>query len=185
MEAAFAWLSDIVRGLLKFLPRLVIVRSTHAGVVFWTIPFFGCIVRAWHPGLHLYWPLISECEIVPVKRQTTRCAGQTLTTADSVCVKLRFVLIYDVHDAVAYLTECWDGEDTVQDHCLRAVAAKVGVTQFADLVSGEANKKLATELRRDLKRFGVNVLEATFSDMVETVVVSGMEFPESVILHQS
>ena len=66
MESAFAWLNQLIEAVFRFCPRIVIVRATHAGVK-WV---HGWKVKAMPPGLHWYWPLTTEVEVLVTARQT-------------------------------------------------------------------------------------------------------------------
>ena len=46
--------------LLRFFPWLVIVPATSAGVAF----VRGRRIKAWQPGLHWYWPLVTTYKIM-------------------------------------------------------------------------------------------------------------------------
>ena len=66
METAFAWLGQIFDAILSFVPRVLIVRATHGGVK-WR---HGSQVISMLSGLHVYWPLVTEIEIIVTARQT-------------------------------------------------------------------------------------------------------------------
>ena len=78
METAFAWLGEIMNWFGKWFPRLLIVRSTHAGVRF----RHGKKPEALMPGLRVYWPLVTEVDIIPTARQTHNLPTQALMTSD-------------------------------------------------------------------------------------------------------
>ena len=80
MESALGWLQSIFDTILKLFPRLLIVGATHGGVKF----VRGSKVVELKPGLHLYWPIVTEIETYCVVRQVIDLPTYTLTTKDYV-----------------------------------------------------------------------------------------------------
>ena len=58
---SFTWLNDIFQGLLKFIPRVILVRTTYQGILFTRK---GKVVVK-KPGLFIYWPLVSQIRLIP------------------------------------------------------------------------------------------------------------------------
>ncbi len=67
MESALGWLGQIFGAILKFFPRIIVIRATHGGVK-WK---YGKYIRAMGPGVHVYLPLITEIMNIakPIQRQ--------------------------------------------------------------------------------------------------------------------
>jgi len=169
MESALSWLGDVFRAILKTIPQLILVRSTHAGVRFRN----GSNAIEMKPGngifrtgIHVYWPLVTECEIVPVKRQTTNLQPQYLTTKDQKTIGVRGILVYEVNNVVKLLTECYDYEDTIRDLSLAAVKEVIVQHEFSHLRdNGKAiDKELGRTLRAQLNPYGVKTIRFTLSD---------------------
>lgn len=185
MDAALGWLGDIIRALIRFIPQIILVRSTHAGIKFkygcnvvpishenglllptikWrgTLPYISFI----HTGLHIYWPLVTEYEVVPIKRQTTNLQVQYLLTSDLKTIGVSGILVYEIRDVVKLLTECFDYEDTIRDLTLAAV--KEVVIQYSLEYIQESGKEMDIELtktlREQLRAFGVKTIRVTLSD---------------------
>ena len=76
MESAFAWLNQLVETFYRFFPHVLIVRATH-GAVKWVK---GKEIKALGPGLHIYWPLTTEVEVMVTARQTLAIPDQVLAT---------------------------------------------------------------------------------------------------------
>jgi hypothetical protein len=74
MESAFAWLGQLFETFYKFIPHILIVRATHGGVK-WVR---GRNVKALPSGLHWYWPLTTEVEVIVTARQTLAIPDQVL-----------------------------------------------------------------------------------------------------------
>lgn len=186
MDAALGWLGDIIRSLIKLIPQLLLVRCTHAGIKFrygsdvkiishrnglriprlrwyknW-IPYF-CFL---HSGLHIYWPLVTECEVVPIRRQTTNLQVQYLSTSDLKTIGVSGILVYEIRDVVKLLTKCFDYEDTIRDLALAAVKEVIIQYQLEYIQeSGKEMDHLLTKtLREQLNEFGVKTIRVTLSD---------------------
>lgn len=187
MESAFGWLGEIFSTLLNFIPQITIVRATHAGVKFkagrtvqvlrpdngtpmpyWFLAF-GWIPCLWlrRTGVHFYWPVVTECEVVPVKRQTTKLVEQYLCTTDERTLGVGGILVYEVADVEKLLTECYDYEDTIQDLALTSIKSVITSHSLKTLLlkSGEVDKELTKTLRSELRPFGVKTIKATLSDL--------------------
>jgi regulator of protease activity HflC (stomatin/prohibitin superfamily) len=127
METALGWLGDVFRFLLSLVPRLLIVRATHRAVKFAR----GKHARVLLPGLHFYWPLVTEVEIVPVIRQTVDLVPQYLTTADGAPVAVSGIVVYEVDDVLRLLTECFDYDAMIRSFSLAAIKRVVANNDFA------------------------------------------------------
>lgn len=162
METALGWLGDIFRFLLSLIPRIIIVRATEGGVKF----VHGWKIVVLKPGLHLYWPLVTEVDVVQVKRQTVDLVPQCLTTLDGICISVSGILIYEITDVKKLLTECMDYDKTIQDHCLAAIKYVVCRNTFKFLQTSqiETDKMLTAQLRHMLRRFGVKTIRITLGD---------------------
>lgn len=163
MEAAFAWIGWIFEWLGKFVPRLLIVRSTHAGVKF----VHGSRAVELKPGLHFYWPVVTEVEVLPVARQTHNLVTQVLMTKDGKSIVIGAVVIYEINSIVDALSNNWDVSDTISDVTQMAVVNVVNAWDFAELqkeLGGKVENELSIETRKQLKPFGVKVIRCGVSD---------------------
>jgi len=185
MDAALGWLGDVIRALIKIVPQLILVRCTHAGIKFKygsdiklithdngiPIPrlkwYKYILYPAFSPsGLHIYWPLVTEYEVVPIKRQTTNLQVQYLSTLDLKTIGVSGILVYEIRDVIKLLTKCFDYEDTIRDLALAAV--KEVIIQYKLEYIQEAGKTMDLELtktlRDQLNEFGVKTIRVTLSD---------------------
>jgi regulator of protease activity HflC (stomatin/prohibitin superfamily) len=185
MDAALGWFGDIIRALIRFIPQIILIRSTHAGIKFrygceilpilhdngMMIPIFKFhrglpYFKLIKTGLHVYWPLVTEYEVVPIKRQTTNLQVQYLSTSDLKTIGVSGILVYEIRDATKLLTECYDYEDTIRDLALAAV--KEVVIQHDLKYIQESGKEMDIELtktlREQLRPFGVRTIRVTLSD---------------------
>ena len=173
----FSILGELFRSLLKVVPRLVLVRSTHAGVKF----RYGSKVLKMDSkngilktGLHVVWPLVTEHEVLPVVRQAIDLPAQYLTTKDGSTIAVSGTLVFEVSDIVKAMTECSDFEDDIT--VISAAHVKQSLMKFTfDEIkenSEAVDKRLTREMRSALRFAGVRVLEVCLSDFSKTRVLS-------------
>jgi len=171
METAFAWLGEIFEAILKFVPRILIVRATHAGVK-WR---HGSEVRSMAPGLHVYWPLVTEIEVIVVARQTLSLPPQVLTTKDNKKVIVGNVVVYKIRDVVQAIGKInWDVDTTINDITLAAVVSVIARHTLEELLEMVAEDKLNDRLteatRKELRQFGVFVSRCKLTDFADCKV---------------
>lgn len=165
METAFAWLGQIFEAILMFIPRILIIRATHCGVK-WR---HGSNVRPMMPGLHVYWPLVTDIEIIVTARQTLAPPKQILTTKDNKKVVVGIVVVYKIRDIVQAIGKInWDVDTTINDITQAAVVsviAKHTFQEILDMVAADQLNDLLTEAtRRELRQFGVFVSRCKLID---------------------
>ena len=175
---AFSWLGDIADALLKFFPRLVIMRTTHEGVK-WVcgrnVKLMTCQNGLFKTGLHFYLPLITETLMVPIKRQTTTfdTKAQYLITSDGQTVGVAGLLVYDVIDTIALLTETYEHDETIRDFGLTAVREVIcsNTYEFLRVHHKDVDSQLRKKLSGELKRFGVRTVRVTLTNLSPAFVI--------------
>jgi len=185
METAFGWLGEIFHALISLIPKLILIKTTHAGVKFKCgreihvlqcdngLPFIKKFSYKWpfikfhKTGVHLYWPVVTECIVVPVKRQTTNLVPQYLCTLDNKSIGVSGIVVYEIIDVEKLLTECFDYEDTIRDLSLASIKVVVTSYTLPDLQrqSDAVDKELTLELRKELSRFGIRTIRVTLTDL--------------------
>jgi regulator of protease activity HflC (stomatin/prohibitin superfamily) len=177
MESAFAWLGQVIEAILSFVPRLILVRATHQGVK-WK---YGKKAIRMDPGLHIYWPLVSDYELIVTARQTLNLPTQSLMTKDKKQVVVGSVIVYRVKDAVEAIGERnWDVDSTLRDITQAAVVEVVASSTLDDLLAGIADghsdliKTLTETVRKELRQFGCYIHQAKFSDFSTSKVFNIM-----------
>ena len=165
METAFAWLGQIFEAILMFVPRVLIIRATHGGVK-WR---HGSCVKPMMPGLHVFWPLVTEIEIIVTARQTLAPPKQTLTTRDNKKVVIGIVVVYKIRDVVQAIGRAnWDVDTTINDITQAAVVSVIAghtLHDLLDMVAGDKlNDRLTKATRRELRQFGVFVSRCKLTD---------------------
>lgn len=173
MEAALAWIGYIVEWLGLFIPRLVIVRSTHAGVRF----RYGKQATAIKPGLCVYWPIVTEVEVIAVARQTLNLPSQSLTTKDGHRVVVGGMVVYSITDVVASMAKAWDVADAIKDVSMSAITKVITKMEYADIlgdITGDVQAAITKETRRTLKSFGVRVYRTAITDFSKAIVLKNI-----------
>jgi len=165
METAFAWLGQIFEAILMFIPRILIIRATHCGVK-WK---HGSDVRPMMPGLHAYWPLVTEIEVIVTARQTLAPPKQILTTKDNKKVVIGLVVVYKIRDIVQAIGKInWDVDTTINDITQAAVVSVIAghtLQEMLDMVAADQLNDCLTEAtRKELRQFGVFVSRCKLTD---------------------
>lgn len=164
------WLNTVMTAFGNLFPRLLIIKSTHAGVRFRN----GSRPSAVTPGIRIFWPLVTIIDILPVVRQTMELTRQTLTTRDHVSIAIGTIVIYTIDDIVAALTTTDDLNDTIYDVAKGAVLEVVGDMDYSTLVSESktVNHEIAKKVRHNLKTFGVAVQNAYIINFTRTLSIT-------------
>lgn len=149
------WLGDFLQAIAQWFPRLDIIRSTHCGVAF----VRGKPRAIIGPRLYLWWPIITELVVYPVRRQSLNPDPQPLTTKDGKTVAASLIVIYEITDPLKALTKQWDLEETVADKALLETAKFVAKRTFAEAVNMDSGA-LERRIRDSLEDWGIKVLEA-------------------------
>lgn len=149
------WVSEFIDLIISCVPKFVRIRATHRGVKW---PRCKKPV-ALSPGIHWYWPIITECDLLVVARQTNQLPPQSLTLADDSNVSVSGVTVFSIDDPVAAIGEKnWDTDTTVDDLSRAAITEIVSECDSDQMRNlSDVNRRI-TELCRELLRpYGVNV----------------------------
>ena len=171
MESAFAWLSQLVETFYKFVPHILIVRATHHGVK-WVR---GKHIKPLNPGLHFWWPLTTEVEVIVTARQTLAIPDQVLATKDGKKVVVKTLVVYKIRDIVHAIGKVnWDVDTTINDLTQSAVVRVVATHTYDEIMKGIADDSMTTTLthavRKELRQFGVYVVRSKLVDFAECKV---------------
>ena len=125
-----------------WVPRVVIVRSTHGGVK-WranlTNDKFDVIELK--PGLHWYWPLTSECELIVTARRPVDIPTMSLLTRDGHSVIVSAAVVFRINNVTAALGEKnWDVDSTLVDVAQSVIFRAIRKRLFEDLVAGDVDE---------------------------------------------
>lgn len=177
METALAWLGQVFEAILSLFPHIKIVRSTHMGVRF-RMGRYPLLMSSnngiFNSGIHIYWPVVTEIEVVPIKRQTINLPPQYVSTMDDKTVGVSGIVIYEVSDVVKLLTESFDYDDTVRDFALAAIKNSISqmtydqIKQFPEEFDGVLTDTLSDQLTD----YGVSILGVTLTDFSKCRVLA-------------
>ena len=171
MESAFAWLNQLIETFYRFFPHILIVRATHGGVK-WVR---GKNIKPLSPGLHIYWPLTTEVEVMVTARQTLAIPDQVLATKDGKKVVVKTLVVYKIRDVVHAIGRVnWDVDATITDLTQSAVVRVVATHDYDEIMAGirdeSLTKTLTKETRRELRQFGVHVTRCKLVDFADCKV---------------
>lgn len=162
MEQVFGWIGQIFQTLLRFLPWLVIVPATSAGVAF----VHGRRIKEWKPGLHWYWPLVTTYKIMMTVRQTQRIQSKVVMTKDLKTVTAGALVTYVVDDIVAALAKVADLPSDIMERSQGAIYAALSECTLEEVQKGRIgfNERLTQRLTEALNGYGVEVLQAQLTE---------------------
>lgn len=168
MESAFAWLGQLFSTFYKFIPHILIIRATHGGCK-WVR---GRHVRLLAPGLHFYWPLTTEVEVIVTARQTLAIPDQVMATKDGKKVVVKTLVVYRIPDPVRAIGRVnWDVDTTINDLTQSAVVRVIATHSYDEIMAGirdgSLTKTLTKETRRELRQFGVHVTRCKLVDFAD------------------
>lgn len=171
MDSALGWIGQIAGWFGQWIPRWVIVRTTHGAVKF----VGGSRVVALGPGWHIYWPVRTDFVIYPIVRQALNLANQTMETTDHITIMVGGMLVYEVHDISALVAYTFDPDDTIKDIAAAAIHDVCCSKTWDELKIGQQTGKLDTELRNEMKKglskYGVTVLRTTLTELAKCRVL--------------
>lgn len=160
----FDILGRFAEVLVKLVPHLLLIRATCGGVK-WVN---GKKVVGLGPGLHWYWPITTDVDVIVTARQTLNLPTQVLTTKDRKSVVVGGLVVYRIMDVVRAIGERnFDVDDTVRDVCMAALMEVVSDLDFDDLLTNpkDVSVNLKQSARKALRKFGVSVVHAFLTDL--------------------
>ena len=162
LEQVFGWIGQIFQTLLKLLPWLVIVPSTHAGVAF----VRGSRVKEWQPGLHWYWPVVTTYKLMVTVRQTQKIQSKVVMTRDHETVIVGALVTYYIDDIVSAVAKIADLPSDVIERSQSEVLAAVAETSIKEVQADRLafNKVLTERAGRSLNGYGVCVLQVQLTE---------------------
>jgi len=173
LDKAFGWIGEIFQNLLRFLPWLVIVPATHAGVAF----VRGHRVKEWPPGLHWYWPLVTTYKLIVTVRQTQMIQAKIIMTKDMQTVLAGALVTYFVDDVVAAGAKVADLASDVLERSQGAVLDEISKTTVAIIQGdrGSFNTVLTDRCALALNGYGVRVIQVQLTEFApcRTLAIKG------------
>lgn len=164
MDSALAWIGQIAEWFGRLIPRWTIVPATHGAVKF----VYGKKIVALGPGIHFWWPAVTEMRPYPTCRQADNLPAQTITTRDGKVIAVSSLIVFEVPDIEALVGHTYNPDNTIQEIALAAMLEVLPVLTWEEL-RGMERAELDLKLRRAaakwLKPYGVKVLKMTLVDL--------------------
>jgi len=167
MDAAFAWLSELIYAVAKILPRRVIVQATHQLLVYKR----GRHVRVKNPGVRWYWPFWTKVQLWPVVRQRV-ITEQRIEEKGGQTVWVKAVVLYRVKDLKVFLTKNYEPDDMMGEIAEAGVKEAVNEHTIEYIRSYGIDDELLKKVRMSCRSMGVMVLRARLTEFCPTVVYS-------------
>jgi regulator of protease activity HflC (stomatin/prohibitin superfamily) len=162
VDRAFGWIGEIFQTLLRLLPWLVIVPATHGGVAF----VRGYRVKEWKPGLHWYWPLVTNYKLMTTVRQTQRIQSKVIMTKDMKTVTVGALVTYYVDDVVSAIAKIADLPSDVMERSQGAILSSVAELTLEEIQVDRVrfNADLTERVGQVLNGYGVQILQAQLTE---------------------
>lgn len=165
------WIYELVHWVVNFLPKLRVCRATHGGVKFRR----GWKVVEIKPGMFWYWPVTTEYATMPVVEHSVDLPSQSLTTKDGYSIGVSVTLVIEISNVVKALGETWDVDDIVMEiggaSAVDAVVMRTWSELRKDLADGTIESELKSAATKLLKKYGVRVKKARFTDCADHTVI--------------
>jgi regulator of protease activity HflC (stomatin/prohibitin superfamily) len=187
------WLTQILDAITSFIPRFYLIAVGRMGVkhtasirIYWkkwrpAVEFPGKAI-ALKPGLHIYWPLITEIEDYSVELDSMDIDIQTMLTADDVTVVVRCVLQFTIFDIIKARVRCNEFESTIVDLCAPQVALEISKWEYKEnrLFLDDFNMKLKRSVGPKLRKYGIKAELFAIRDLAPARVLRNIRDVSSV-----
>lgn len=146
-----------------WIPRVLIVRSTHGGVQWKTKLTDDDAepeVIELKPGLHWYWPLTSDIDLIVTARRPVDIPTMSLLTKDGKSVIVSAAVVFRINDVIKALGEKnWDVDSTLVDVTQSVIFNAVRSRTFAELLDQPTAllNELTENTKKGVSKFGILV----------------------------
>ena len=156
----FDWLREIFVALHEHLIPFVVVYEYECAAVF----RLGAHHRTLATGFHWRWPLIETVLSEHNTFTTLALEPQTVTTRDNKAVVVSGIIRYRIVDIKPFLCELSNQHDALRDTAMGAVLKQVRSLDFRTLLDEPPESKIASDIRRQVKPYGIEIDLFTFVD---------------------
>jgi len=161
----FDKLIDLFISFIHLFQFCFIIDSYQMGVVL----RFGRPHRVAAPGFHWLWPInVEKCLSVSVVPETMIVGPQSLTTKDGVSVIVSTVVTFSVNDVQKFLLEVEGAHQVIEDSTYGTVSTFVLERTWAGLQDVDVSNELAKAVRRQAKRYGVEIVNVQICDFTRS-----------------
>lgn len=157
----FEWIREIVAALHEHMVPFTVIYDFESAVVF----RLGQYHRTIDAGFHWKWPFIENVVSEHTARTTLALEPQTVTTQDNKTVTVQGIVRYRIVDVKPFVIEIGDQHDVLRDTSMGAVLKQVRQMTLNDLTDSPPEKAIASEIRRQVKPYGIEIDLFTFTDI--------------------
>lgn len=156
------WIPQFFEKLTCIIPRLVRVPTTHR-LVKWS----WCQEISDHgPGIHWYWPVVTEMLLVDMRWKSCVNYVQTVTMQDGTTVSARAMTVWRPYDLTLMVGQNEDYADRVAETSLSTVVDVLCPLSAQQLKCvGALNYALTAENRTQLAACGIEVVSSKFTEL--------------------
>lgn len=155
----FDWLNKLFDFITTLLPSYILVAPYERAVLHRAEKS-----KELGPGFHVYWPLISRYDILPVNRQFIQTPYQILRTRDGKVVAASAMIVFTVRDPRLAICAVYSLEESLADAGCKAVKDVVTGSDFCDLSA--ADERIMAGVKESTHGWGLALREAYLKDFV-------------------
>jgi regulator of protease activity HflC (stomatin/prohibitin superfamily) len=156
---------DLLIQCIRLLQFFTVIADYERGVIL----RLGRFNRLANPGFHWMCPLNVETLLyTSAVPETMNVGPQSLTTKDGASVIVGGVVTFSIEDAHKFLLEIEGGNQVIEDSTYGIVSRFVMDRTWAELGQIDIAGELTKAVRRQAKRYGVNVQTYQISDFTRS-----------------
>lgn len=180
MDSALGWIGQIAAWVRQFIPKWVIIPTTHGGVK-WVK---GKRIVELHPGIHWYWPLVTILRTYPVVRQSVDLRPQVMVSKDTKTFSAGVVVTYTVDNLHLLLSTTFDPDEVMSEISLAAVYDVLSRLDWQDMYTKDITSILTVAIQDLVAPFGVHVVRAAITEMAPCRVIKliGAPTPDPTVV---
>lgn len=157
----FEWLKAVIEGLWEHLIPFVVVHVYQNAGIF----RFGRYHRTLGVGFHWRWPLVEDIVSESICITTLALEPQTITTKDDKTVVITGIVRYRITDVEPFICEIGNQHDLLRDTSMGAALKQVRQIDLRTLLDDPPENKIASDIRRQVKPYGMEIDAFTFTDI--------------------
>lgn len=160
------WVQALLEWLRTFWP-FVIVMEWERGVRYWR----GQVIQGDLPP-NWYWcvPFFMHVETVPVTPDILKLWSLNVSTKDSVGLRIRANVRYEIFNAVAAWNNVQDYKDNLGDEARTHLARVVRERDYKDLLADQTTveREAKNAMNAVVKEWGIKVIRCSITDFIKT-----------------
>jgi len=125
----------------------------------------GKFLKVCEPGFHLKIPFVDEYIEQHIVQTTQSLSAQSLITKDGKNIVVRGMVKYKISDVKTYLLEVFDATDAISDVSQGIIKSIIMSKTFDECLDNELDNTITKKCRIEIKKFGVEVMQVTLTDI--------------------